>query len=290
MAKKILVTGANGGFGKLTTLTLLKNGHTVVASMRGVKGKNRQAASELTKAGAHVVEIDVTSDASVDQGVKAAIETAGGIDVAVNNAGVGVIGLQETFTPEDWKRLFDINVFGMQRVDRAVLPHMRARKSGLLVHVSSLLGRIAIPFYGPYNASKWAVEALAENYRVELSGFGIDSCVVEPGGYPTTFMTNLMKPSDTTRDSSYGEFAKAPAGMARNFEKALEANKEQKPQNVADAIAKLIDTPAGRRSFRTVVDKMGMGDQIKDYNEHLEQVHSGLYNAMGMGDMLKLKT
>lgn len=289
MAKNVLITGANGGFGKLIALTLLKKGHTVIASLRGANGKNKAAAEELKKAGAHIVEIDVTDDESVRRGVEAAIQAAGGLDVVVNNAGVGVLGLQEAFTPEDWKKLFDINVFGVQRVNRAVLPHMRGKKSGLLVQISSLLGRMAIPFYGPYNATKWAVEALAENYRSELSGFGVDSCIVEPGGYPTTFIDNLVKPSDTNRNSNYGDFARMPAELLTNFEKALAANPAQNPQNVADAVAALIDTPAGQRPFRTVVDKMGMGEHIKGYNDHLEQVTSGVYNAFGMGDMLKLK-
>jgi NAD(P)-dependent dehydrogenase (short-subunit alcohol dehydrogenase family) len=289
MTKKVLITGANGGFGKLIALTLLKKGHTVVASLRGVNGKNKAAAEELKEAGAHIVEIDVTNDESVGRGVEAAIKAAGGLDVVVNNAGVGVLGLQESFTPEDWKKLFDINVFGVQRVNRAVLPHMRGKKSGLLVQISSLLGRMTIPFYGPYNATKWAVEALAENYRSELSGFGVDSCIVEPGGYPTTFIDNLVKPSDTSRNANYGDFTRMPAELLTNFEKALAANPAQNPQNVADAVATLIDTPAGQRPFRTVVDKMGMGEHIKGYNDHLEQVTSGVYNAFGMGDMLKLK-
>ena len=173
MTCNILITGASSGFGKLTALTLLEKGHTVVGSMRGIAGKNRAAAEELQARGGHVVELDVTSDESVDQGVSDAIAKANGLDVVVNNAGVGVVGLQETFTPDDWQRLFDINVFGVQRVNRAVLPHLREKNAGLLVHVSSLLGRMTLPFYGPYNASKWAVEALAENYRTELSGFGI---------------------------------------------------------------------------------------------------------------------
>lgn len=289
MAKKVLVTGASSGFGKLICNTLLKNGHTVVASMRGINGKNRPAVEELKKGGAHVVEIDVTDDASVQKGVEAAIQTAAGLDAVVNNAGVGVAGLQESFTPEDWKKLFDINVFGVQRVNRAVLPHLRAKKSGLLIHISSLLGRMTIPFCGPYNASKWALEALAENYRSELSGFGVDSCIVEPGGYPTAFMVNLIKPSDTSRDSNYGDLVRMPMEFFGSFEKAMAANPEQNPQNVADAVARLIDTPPGQRPFRTVVDKMGMGDHIKGYNDHLEQVTSGIYNAFGMGEMLKLK-
>lgn len=288
MSKNVLITGASGGFGKLTTHALLEKGHTVVASMRGVGGKNKSVAEELKAAGAHVVEIDVTSDTSVGQGVARAIEITGGLDVVVNNAGIGVMGLQETFTPKDWQQLFDINVFGVQRVNRAVLPHMRARNSGLVIYVSSLLGRMSLPFYGPYNASKWALEAMAENYRVELSSFGIDSCLVEPGGYPTNFFDNVMKPSDSSQDSSYGDLVHAPMAMAKGFGEALAANPAQNPQDVADAISALIDTPAGQRSFRTVVDKMGMGEPINGYNDHLEQVTSGIYNAFGMGNMLKL--
>ncbi|MEO1712114.1 MAG: SDR family NAD(P)-dependent oxidoreductase, partial [Bacteroidota bacterium] len=213
MKQRVLITGASGGFGTLISKQLLADGHTVIASMRGVQGKNQAKAAELQEAGAHVVEIDVTDQSSVDSGIAQAMEQAGGIDVVVNNAGVGVLGLQENFTPEDWQRLFDINVFGVQRVNRAVLPHMRERGSGLLLHVSSLLGRISMPFYGPYNATKWALEAMAENYRVELSGFGVDSCLVEPGGYPTSFMTGLMQPSDKDRNASYGDLAHAPKGM-----------------------------------------------------------------------------
>ena len=289
MSKKILVTGSSGGFGRLTTLTLLEKGHTVVATMREPGNKNKSVAEELRTAGAHVVDIDVTNDESVNQGVATAMEMADGLDVVINNAGVGVLGLQEAFTPEDWQKLFDINVFGVQRINRAVLPHLRAQKSGLLIHISSLLGRIALPFYGPYNASKWALEAMAENYRVELSGSGVDVCIVEPGGYPTTFMTNLFKPSDTTRDAGYGDLAQAPMQLYTNFEQALANNPAQDPQNVADAISALIDTPAGQRKFRTAVDKMGMGDPINGYNDHLEQITTGIYTAFGMGDMLKLK-
>lgn len=289
MKKNILITGASAGFGKLTTNTLLKNGHDVVASMRGISSKNKSVADDLRSAGAYIVEIDVTDENSVNKGVEHAIDITGGLDVVINNAGVGVVGLQETFTIDDWKNLFDINVFGVQRVNRAVLPHMRENKSGLLIFLSSLLGRITMPFYGPYNSSKWAVEAMAENYRAELSGFGIDTCIVEPGGYPTKFMDNLVKPGDTSRDESYGPLVQAPLAILENFEQALAANKEQNPQNVADAISTLIDTPGGQRSFRTVVDKMGMGDPIGEYNNQLEQITTGLYNSFGIGDMLKLK-
>jgi NAD(P)-dependent dehydrogenase (short-subunit alcohol dehydrogenase family) len=289
MSKKILITGASGGFGKLTVQTLLNKGHSVVASMRGIEGKNKSVAGELKAAGAHLVEIDVTNDVSVDKGVTKSIELLGGLDVLINNAGVGVLGLQEAYTTDDWKSIFDINVFGVQRLNRAVLPHFRKNQSGLVVFVSSLLGRISLPFYGPYQATKWAMEAMAENYRVELSGFGVDCVIVEPGGFPTTFVDNLVRPSDTSRQKSYGPMAQAPQAALDNFENVLKNNPQQDPQNVANTIAELIDTSAGHRKFRTTVDNMGMGDPIVEYNGHLEKIMNGIYNNFGMADMLKVK-
>ena len=289
MKKKVLITGASSGFGELTVRSLLQNGHSVAAAMRNADSKNLNIANELTSLGAKVVEIDVTNDDSVNNGVHKAIELLGGIDVIVNNAGVGVLGVQEQFTAEDFQRLFDVNVFGVQRVNRAVLPHFRNQNSGLLIHVSSLLGRMTLPFYGPYNASKWAVEALAENYRVELSGFGIDSCIVEPGGFSTSFMDKLIKPSDISQNESLGDLIHAPQQLLEGFEGALSGNPEQKPQNVADAIVNLIEMQDGERPLRTVVDNMGMGDPIQGYNEQLDQITAGIYNAFGMGDMLNLK-
>jgi NAD(P)-dependent dehydrogenase (short-subunit alcohol dehydrogenase family) len=290
MQQNILITGAGGGFGKLTTLGLLEAGHNVVATLRDIEGRNRDVAAELRAAGAHPVEMDVTDDASVEAGVRAAVKALGGrIDVAINNAGYGVMGLHEAFTPADWQRVFDLNVFGPVRVNRAVAPMMRAQGKGLLVHVSSLLGRFVLPFYGPYNASKWALEALAENYRVELSPFGVESVIVEPGGFPTSFVQNLIQPSDRSRDADYGDMAQMPRIALEGFEKSLAANPAQDPRKVAAAIVDLIANPHGQRPVRTPVDFTGMGDRIRAYNDQLEGIMQGTYGAFGMGDMLKVK-
>jgi NAD(P)-dependent dehydrogenase (short-subunit alcohol dehydrogenase family) len=289
MTQRVLITGASGGFGYLTCKSLIENGHKVVGTMRSTKGNNENVANELTSMGVHLVEMDVTSEESVNNGVKEAIDLLGGLDVVINNAGVGVLGMQEHFTPDDMKYVFDVNVFGVQRIMRAVLPHFRAQGKGTVLYISSLLGRITMPFYGVYNASKWALEALAENYRTELSIFGIESCIVEPGGFPTTFNVNLKKPSDSSRNESYGEFQHAPAATLEGFEHALEANTEQRPQKVADAIVHLLNMPFGERPMRTTVDFMGMSDHINNYNEMLHQVTSGIYSAFGMEGMLTVK-
>lgn len=289
MAKKILITGASGGFGKLTVLTLLQKGHQVAASMRDIHGKNKNVADELRKAGAKIIEIDVTDDTSVNNGVQKAITDLDGLDVLINNAGLGVLGMQEFFTPADFQKVFDINVFGVQRMNRAVVPYFREKKNELIVYTSSLLGRIALPFYGAYQSSKWALEALAENYRVELSGFGIENCIVEPGGYPTAFSDNLLRPSDNSREVGYGDFAKVPEAALHNFENVLKNNPQQNPQKVADAFAELIEKPKGDKPFRTAVDFIGMADHIQKYNEHLEQIMTGLYTNFGTQGMLSVR-
>ena len=289
MTQKILITGASGGFGKLTVKALIDKGHQVAAAMRDINGKNKAVATELSKAGAKIIELDVTNDQSVTNGVNKAITELGALDVLFNNAGVGTLGMQEFFTTSDYQRLFDVNVFGVQRMNRAVAPYFRKNRKGLIIYTSSLLGRITLPFYGPYQSSKWALEAMAENYRVELSSFGIENCIVEPGGYPTTFMENLLKPTDNSQTTSYGDFMKFPEQMFGNFENVLKNNPQQNPQRVADAIADLIDKPYGDKPFRTTVDFIGMGDHVQKYNEHLEQVMTGLYTNFGINGLLTVK-
>jgi NAD(P)-dependent dehydrogenase (short-subunit alcohol dehydrogenase family) len=290
MSNKVLISGANGAFGKLTVKQLLDDGHEVVASIREPEGRNQNSANELEAVGAHIVEIDVSHENSVVEGTKSAIEKVGGIDVVINNAGIGAFGIQETFTAKDWQRLFDVNVFGVQRMNRAILPHMRGNKSGLLIHISSLIGRMVLPFWGVYSASKWALEALAETYRIELSRYGIDSCVIEPGPYPTAFFEGLMEPSDQRCTLGYGAFADEAKAFFTDLANALESNTEQNARHIAGAISKLIKTPAGQRKFRTVVDEMGMGGHIERYNNQHQQLTSEIFNAFGIEKMLKLQT
>lgn len=289
MAKKILITGASGGFGKLTVLTLLQKGHKVAAAMRDAEGRNKSIASELSMAGAIIVSIDVTSNESVANGVQDAMNRLHGLDIVINNAGIGVHGMQEFFTVEDYQKLFDINLFGVQRVNRAVIPYFRQKQDGLILYTSSCLGRVALPFYGLYQSTKWALEAMAENYRLELSGFGIENCIVEPGGYPTAFAENLVHPSDKSQEQYYGDFANAPAQSLQGFMSFLQANPQQNPQKVADIFAEIIDKPKGERPFRTAVDFIGMGELIQKYNEHLEQITTGLLTNFGSQGLLKVK-
>ncbi|MEM0947768.1 MAG: SDR family oxidoreductase [Pseudomonadota bacterium] len=286
----VLITGASSGFGTLIVSDLVKAGHRVVGSMRDIAGRNAKAVATFKAIDVEVVEIDVTDDASVEAGVAAATKILGTVDVLINNAGVGAHGLQENFTADDFRRLFEINVFGVQRMIRAVVPGMRSRNDGLILNISSLLGRVALPFYGPYNASKWALEAMTENYRAELSSFGVDVAIIEPGGFPTRFIDNLMQPSARDRDAEYGDLAGAPKASLEGFEGFLAANPQQNPQLVADAVVEVIGQAPGTRSFRTEVDRIGMAEPLKGYNDHLAKVTEGLFANLGMEDLLKLKT
>jgi NAD(P)-dependent dehydrogenase (short-subunit alcohol dehydrogenase family) len=186
----VLVTGSGSGFGKLIALTLARHGHTVFAIMRDPDGRNRRAATELGSCAEaeslpiRVLELDVTDDASVQRAVRGA-EGAGPIDVVVNNAGYTVAGLAETVTPQQLLDEVNTNLVGAHRVNRAVLPIMRARHRGFLIHLSSVFRRTVVPFVGVYSASKWALEALAETYRYELKLSGVDVSILQPGPFPT---------------------------------------------------------------------------------------------------------
>lgn len=282
----VLVTGATSGLGRRTVVALMGAGHTVVGSMREPSGRNKAVAETLVARGMLPVQFDVTDDSSVDRGIHRAIEAVGHIDVVVNNAGQSAVGLQESYTPDDWQRIFDVNVIGVQRVNRAVLPHFKARGTGLLIQISSVVGRVAIPFQGPYSAAKAAVEMLAEVYRAELSQLGIESVIVEPGAMPTEALEKLFAPSDPDRSHGYGQVGELPAGFVAGIAGAFAAHPEQDPQLVADAIVDLIARPAGQRPLRTIVDRLGLGDAIAAYNEHLESVTREVYSMFHIDHLL----
>jgi NAD(P)-dependent dehydrogenase (short-subunit alcohol dehydrogenase family) len=254
MAQTILVTGASNGFGNDVARTLAAAGHRVFATMREINGRHRDTAVALQAEGIATLELDVTSTASTEAAFKAlSAETGGKLDVLVNNAGIAAGGLSETFTPEQLREMFEVNVFGIQRVLRAALPAMRKNGSGLVINVGSILGRVTVPFFGLYGASKHAVEAMTENYRYELSQLGIDVVLVQPGPYPTKLYTAMQMPSDAGRAAEYGDVAGLTGAISTGLEGIFTGPNAPDPHDVAAAIAKLIDTPPGQRPHRVVV-------------------------------------
>ena len=283
MTHNVLITGTSTGFGNLTARALAKRGHRVFATMRDPEGKNRTHASRLrAEKGIEVLELDVTSEESVEAAVAAALRSAGHLDAVVNNAGLATIGLAETITPAQLLRLFDTNVVGVQRVDRAALPSMRARRSGLLVHVSSGLGRMVIPIVGLYGSTKFALEALSDTYRYDLKACGIDVSVVQPGAYPTELGSTDPDGADQGRAAGYGPLAGALAAFHARAASMKTSPTAADPQEVADAIVKLVELPAGERPARISVDAAN-GPFVPRLNDAHAQVQRELLHAMGMG-------
>src|ERR1700691_3143942 len=206
----VLITGCSTGFGRLTAETLARNKYRVFAGMRSPRDRNASNARDLESLAAREslflrpIELDVNDDASVDHAIGEIIREAAQIDVLVNNAGLSLRGLSEAVTVDQMRRVVETNVFGVQRMNRAVLPHMRTRCSGLLVHISSQAGRVVLPCFGVYCASKFALEGLVESYRYELAGEGIDCVSVQPGAYATAIVQNADNAADQTRSAAYG--------------------------------------------------------------------------------------
>src|SRR5215207_11623280 len=171
-----LITGASSGIGEATAVELLRRGFTVYGAARRV---DRMAA--LADRGVHVIEMDVTDDASMTSGVERVIREQGRIDVLVNNAGYGSYGALEDVPLDEARRQFEVNVFGLARLTQLVLPHMRAQRDGYIVNISSMGGKIWEPLGSWYHASKFAVEGLSDSLRVEVAEFGIKVVIIEPG-------------------------------------------------------------------------------------------------------------
>jgi NAD(P)-dependent dehydrogenase (short-subunit alcohol dehydrogenase family) len=277
----VLITGSSTGFGRLFTETLARKGHTVFATMRDHGGRNAKNASEIRALAEkdslpiHVLELDVTNDASVERAVDAAVAKAGRIDVAINNAGYYLSGLEEAVTTEQVQRLMDTNFLGPVRVNRAVLPHMRRQRSGVLMHISSGAGRLVLPSAGFYCASKFALEALAEAYSYELASQGIESVIVEPGAYETPVFGNTVTAADQGRTDTYGPAKEIPAKL-----NAALSSTAGNAQEVADAVLRIIETPAGEKQLRYFVSPRDLG--VDKINALSEQVQANVLEALGL--------
>jgi NADP-dependent 3-hydroxy acid dehydrogenase YdfG len=285
MSKTILITGASSDFGHDTALTLARAGHTVFASMRDIAGRNRAPADALRTKGIEIVEFDVTDDKSVEAGVADVLAKTRRIDVLVNNAGIASAGVSEAFTPDQARAVFDTNVIGLLRVTRAVLPAMRKQGDGLIANVGSILGRITFPFFGIYGASKFAVEAVTESYRYELSQLGVDVVLLQPSAYPTNLFAAIQHPADTARAASYGAIGQIPGNMFETFMDIFHGENAPNPHDVAEAIVKLVAQPKGTRPARIVVGKPFGSDAV---NASTAPVQQQVVESLGLGALTRL--
>ena len=277
----VLITGASTGFGRLTAETMARRGFVVYATMRDIKERNARNASELRalakkeSLSLNVSELDVTDDNSVSTAVGDLIDEAGRIDIAINNAGYGLAGLTECVTVEQAEKIMNTNFMGCVRVNRAVLPQMRKQGNGLLIHVSSGAGRIVIPAMSLYCASKFAMEALAEAYRYELAAQGIDSVILEPGAYQTPVFANIVTAADENRAATYGALRALPAKV-----NGVLAASGGNPQDVADAIVKIVETPAGERQLRYRISAADLG--VDEINKVCSEVQTRLLQTFNL--------
>jgi NAD(P)-dependent dehydrogenase (short-subunit alcohol dehydrogenase family) len=285
----VLITGASSGFGRLIAETLARHQYQVFATMRDTEGRNAGPELELRELAAReslrldVAELDVTSDASVESAVAAAVKKTGRIDVLINNAAYGGLGPTECFTTEQAQRMLDTNFLGIVRTNRAVLPHMRRQGSGLLLYVSSGAGRIVLPCMAFYTASKFALEALAETYRYELASVGIDSVIVQPGAYPTGILGRLEAGADGSRSATYGAVNEIPQKISD-----LVGASKSNPQEIADVILQIIETPAGQREFRYRVGSGAGG--VQSINANCEEIQQQVLKAFGVSEIAKFRT
>ena len=282
----VVITGSSSGFGRLFAETFARNGYSVFATMRGINGKNAKPAENLRTVAAQnalpieVMEMDVTDEPSVNACIAGVVGKAGQIDVLINNAGFAYVGLMETITVEQAKKIFDTNVFGVQRTMRAALPQMHKQKSGLVMQISSGAGRVVFPSFGIYNASKFALEAMTEAYRYELAECGIDCVSLEPGAYKTEIFGKIDRGDDASRLASYGGMAAVPEKM-HNMVATIAGDANE----VADAALQIAQTPFGKRQLRYRIGSGGPG--VVEINKLTDEVQQQVLRAFGLTELTK---
>ena len=293
MKQVIVITGASSGFGALAARALAHAGHTVYATMRETIGRNAPQVAEVARYAAKhgvdlkTVELDVASDPSVQAGIANIVADNGRLDVVIHNAGHMLFGPAEAFTPEQFAELYDINVLSTQRVNRAALPQMRRQGRGLVVWMSSSSTRGGTPPYlSPYFAAKAAMDSLAVSYASELARWGIETSIIVPGAFTkgTNHFAHAGSPADKARAAEYdeGPYAGLPDQSLKGLASLEPADADVGA--VADAVVKVVDTPFGRRPFRTHVDPSQDGCEI--VNGVADRVRAEMFRRIGLEDLL----
>ncbi|QCB92455.1 SDR family oxidoreductase [Cellulomonas shaoxiangyii] len=288
----VLITGASSGFGALTARALARGGGTVYAGMRDTEGRNApQVRDAADYAAEHSVdlralELDVSSQPSVDAAVAQVLAEHGRIDVLVHNAGHMVVGPAEAFTPEQLAELYDVNVLSTQRVNRAALPAMRERGAGLLVWVSSSSVKGGTPPYlAPYFAAKAAMDSLAVSYSAELARWGVETSIVVPGSFTrgTNHFAHSGTPVDREVEAAYE--TRYPGLMDQVAEKlAALSPADADASMVSDEIARIVALPAGTRPFRVHVDPIDDGS--REVSEVADRVRREFLARVDLADLL----
>lgn len=261
MKQVILITGASSGIGKVSALQLLQEGHIVYGAARRV-----EQMQELVQAGGHALKLDVSEEAQIVAGVAQIIAEQGRIDVLFNNAGYGLYGAVEDISIEDAKRQFEVNIFGLARITKEVLPHMRAQKAGKIINTSSMGGKMYTPLGAWYHATKHALEGWSDCLRLELKPFNIDVVIIEPGSIATEFGDVLTTP--LLQNSGQGPYAKLANIMAKAVQ---EQGAGSPPSVIAKVVSQAVAAKRPKTRYRAgklakllVWIRVYLGDRIFD--------------------------
>ncbi|MEL7032757.1 MAG: SDR family oxidoreductase [Pseudomonadota bacterium] len=286
--KSILVTGSSSGFGRLGVEHYARLGAKVFATMRNVPRPEAEELRDLASSDSldiSVIEIDVTSDAQVEAGVADVLAANDGkLDVLINNAGISVGGPIEVQDMAATELIFDTNVYGCHRMARAALPSMRAHGGGQVFNISSQLGRVIIPGFGMYSATKFAVEAMSEQMAYELVPHGVDVTIIQPGGYPTKIWSNNNDNSgplkDRTSEDLLAAYPELTAGMGQRT-----GGGSTDPMDIPRAIAEIIAMPKGTRPLRKAVHPVARPQE--PLNDAAAQVQLAVLGESQLGPWVK---
>jgi NAD(P)-dependent dehydrogenase (short-subunit alcohol dehydrogenase family) len=235
MSKVVLITGASSGLGESIANYLVQKGLTVYGTSRNIEQQSKAF---------HTVNMDVTSDQSIQAAIQKVLRQHGRIDVLINNAGLGIASPIETLLIDDVQRVLNTNVIGIIRTTQAVLPHMRAQKSGTIINISSIGSESGLPYRGLYSASKAAVDRITEALRIELAPFGIQACYVQPGGVRTEINKNRIKTTLPPGNVYKESFDTTYSLIDESVDKGLD------PLEFGKLIEKLLHTPTLKRCYR----------------------------------------
>lgn len=260
MKKVVIVTGASSGIGKATALQLINEGHTVYGAARRTENMN-----ELVSVGGKAIEMDITRHDQVHAEIQKIIETEGRIDVLVNNAGYAVYGPVEEVSCEKARQQFEVNLFGLAEITKAVLPAMRRQKNGTIVNVSSIGGRVYGPLAAWYHASKFGLEGWSHALRLEVSQFGINVVIIEPGVIKTGFTEAMDHKLGENTSSPYKELEHIVVKMVENTNKH---GQYSEPSVIANTISKAISSNnpktiyvAGKMAKQTLLARKLLSDK-----------------------------
>ncbi|MFJ4787523.1 SDR family oxidoreductase [Streptomyces sp. NPDC088794] len=292
MSNIVVITGASSGFGALTARALADAGHIVYAGIRQTTSRNAPqvaAAAEYSKehgVDLRSVELDVTSQESVDAAIRQILDEHGRIDVLIHNAGHMVTGPAEAFTPEQLADLYDVNVLSTQRVNRAALPAMRESGRGLVLWVSSSSVKGGTPPYlAPYFAAKAAMDSLAVSYAAELARWGVETSIVVPGSFTsgTNHFAHSGRPTDKDVEAEYETKYAGLVGQVAEKLAAL-APEGAEASLVSDEITRIVGLPAGQRPYRVTIDPANDGSE--EVSDLADRIRREFLTRVDLADLL----